>query len=184
DTLMQYLLDSFQSYESGHSDALNPFRTEPDKTFMGEHTLLQPATKAELQLFGEQILTKLDHVTNTPNVLPSNTLTAALAVLLSSLTGLSSDVPAGQRFFETSGTRSPAVTTVADPCAGNFLPSVAQDDKVMNMASDSSAAPNWTNSDAVPIANTIIPNAGRSNTAWKRAIDQWYHVDPAEEYER
>ncbi|KAK6992392.1 hypothetical protein R3P38DRAFT_3226262 [Favolaschia claudopus] len=46
DTLMRYLLDSLHSYEIGHGDALYPFRTEPDKSFMAEHN--------------KQILTKLD----------------------------------------------------------------------------------------------------------------------------
>ncbi|KAK6987789.1 hypothetical protein R3P38DRAFT_2366098, partial [Favolaschia claudopus] len=36
DTLMRYLLDSLHSYEIGHGDALYPFRTEPDKSFMAE----------------------------------------------------------------------------------------------------------------------------------------------------
>jgi len=57
---MRYLLDSLQSYESEHGGALYPFRMEPDKSFMSEHTALQPPTTAEFRLFGEQILTKLD----------------------------------------------------------------------------------------------------------------------------
>ncbi|KAJ7930271.1 hypothetical protein B0H13DRAFT_1518971, partial [Mycena leptocephala] len=60
DTLMRYLLDSLQSYESGHGDALYPFRPEPDKIFMSDHNALQPPTTAEFRVFSEQILTKLD----------------------------------------------------------------------------------------------------------------------------
>ncbi|KAJ7182077.1 hypothetical protein C8R46DRAFT_1314001 [Mycena filopes] len=41
DTLMRYLLDSLQSYESGHGDALYPFRNEPAKSFMGDSNALQ-----------------------------------------------------------------------------------------------------------------------------------------------
>ncbi|KAJ7898823.1 hypothetical protein B0H14DRAFT_3554223 [Mycena olivaceomarginata] len=42
DTLMKYLVDSLQSYETGHGDALCPVPHEADKSFMGEH-LLHPA---------------------------------------------------------------------------------------------------------------------------------------------
>ncbi|KAJ7933625.1 hypothetical protein B0H13DRAFT_1480033, partial [Mycena leptocephala] len=34
DTLMKYLLDSLQSYENGHGDALCPVPQEADKSFM------------------------------------------------------------------------------------------------------------------------------------------------------
>ncbi|KAK6984478.1 hypothetical protein R3P38DRAFT_2806491 [Favolaschia claudopus] len=44
----------------GHGDALYPFRTQPDKSFMAEHNELQPPSTAEFRLFGSQILKKLD----------------------------------------------------------------------------------------------------------------------------
>ncbi|KAJ7182076.1 hypothetical protein C8R46DRAFT_1027878 [Mycena filopes] len=31
----------------------------------------------------------------------------------------------------------------------------------------------------VPIPGAIIPNVGRDAYSWKRAVDQWYHGDPA-----
>ncbi|KAK7013580.1 hypothetical protein R3P38DRAFT_3576197 [Favolaschia claudopus] len=93
DTLMRYLLDSLQSYKTGHGDALYPFRTEPDKSFMGEHNALQPPSTA--------------------------------------------------------------------------------DDSSDDENSDPSTA-------FIPISGAIIPGVGKDSNAWKRAVDQWYHGDPAQ----
>ena len=44
---MKYLMDSLQSYETGHSDALCPIQNEADRSFMGEHHHLEPVSRAE-----------------------------------------------------------------------------------------------------------------------------------------
>ncbi|KAF8228319.1 hypothetical protein L208DRAFT_1292218, partial [Tricholoma matsutake] len=49
DTLMKYLIDSLQSYESGHGNALHPICAEPDKSFMGDHIAMQTVTVEEFQ---------------------------------------------------------------------------------------------------------------------------------------
>ncbi|KAF8233405.1 hypothetical protein L208DRAFT_1048733, partial [Tricholoma matsutake] len=36
DTLMRYLIDSLQRYETDQSDALCPMQTEADQSFMGD----------------------------------------------------------------------------------------------------------------------------------------------------
>ena len=48
---MKYLLDSLQRYETNHSDALCPVQNEYDKSFMGDHKLLEQPTNQDLQLF-------------------------------------------------------------------------------------------------------------------------------------
>ncbi|KAJ7934594.1 hypothetical protein B0H13DRAFT_2227265 [Mycena leptocephala] len=49
DTLMKYLLDSLQSYEMGHSDALCPVPVEADQSFMGDHLLVRPVATEEFR---------------------------------------------------------------------------------------------------------------------------------------
>ncbi|KAJ7884814.1 hypothetical protein B0H14DRAFT_3740898 [Mycena olivaceomarginata] len=61
DTLMRYLLDSLQSYESGHGDALNPHRLEMDKSFMGDYEVLKAPTVGEFRTLSDKILTKLEN---------------------------------------------------------------------------------------------------------------------------
>ncbi|KAJ7323349.1 hypothetical protein DFH08DRAFT_941575 [Mycena albidolilacea] len=184
DTLMRYLLDSLQSYESGHGDALYPFRTEPDKSFMGEHNLLQVATKAELNSLGHTILTRLDGMTAlnaSPAVsLPSmDTISAVLSALGTSASSLSSGgrqttiADLGKFVMNHNSERLPAVAT----CDGSH-------DGQMTAMSESgsgrgSAATDWSDSNIIPVANTIIPKLRKSNMAWKQAIEQWDNGDPA-----
>ena len=52
---MKYLVDSLQSYESGHSDALCPVQREADKSFMGDHKLFEPVTVNEFRTISSSI---------------------------------------------------------------------------------------------------------------------------------
>lgn len=47
---MKYLIDSLQSYETGHSDALCPIQREADEWFMGEHQGSRPVTQHDLDI--------------------------------------------------------------------------------------------------------------------------------------
>lgn len=49
DTLIKYLVDSLQSFENGHGDALHPIPLEQDESFMGDHTLMKNVTTDELR---------------------------------------------------------------------------------------------------------------------------------------
>jgi hypothetical protein len=49
DTMIKYLVDSLQSYETGHGNALCPIATEADKTFMGEHVNQAPPSTEEIR---------------------------------------------------------------------------------------------------------------------------------------
>jgi hypothetical protein len=59
DTLIKYLVDSLQSYESGHGDALHPIPLDPEKNFMGDHLALKPVTNHEFYEF-KHSLNRLD----------------------------------------------------------------------------------------------------------------------------
>lgn len=56
---MRYLMDSLQSYETGHGDALCPIPKEAEKSFMGEHLLVKPVVTEEFRLVTSQILKKI-----------------------------------------------------------------------------------------------------------------------------
>ncbi|KAJ7753850.1 hypothetical protein B0H16DRAFT_1544129 [Mycena metata] len=66
DTLMKYLLDSLQSYETGHGDALCPVPLEADKSFMGDHLLVRPVATEEFRTVTSQIITHLTKLSLTP----------------------------------------------------------------------------------------------------------------------
>ncbi|KAJ7792481.1 hypothetical protein B0H14DRAFT_3563421 [Mycena olivaceomarginata] len=158
--IMCYLLDSLQSYESGHGDALYPFCTEPDKSFMGEHNLLQAATKAELNSLGHTILTRLDGMTasNASREYHEYQISQIFASIHSRITNT-------HLFCLLSGRQHL-------PCP-----------REMTAMSESgsghgSAATDWSDSNIIPVANTIIPKLRKSNMVWKQAIEQWYDGDP------
>lgn len=48
-------MDSLQSYETGHGNALCPSRLEPAKSFMSDHTLEQPVTVNDFRRFAAEI---------------------------------------------------------------------------------------------------------------------------------
>ena len=49
DTMIKYLVDSLQSYETGHGNALCPIAMEADKMFMGEHINQAPPSTEEIR---------------------------------------------------------------------------------------------------------------------------------------
>jgi hypothetical protein len=57
DMLIKYLVDSLQSYESGHGNALHPVALETEQVFMGEHIAFKPATCGDVQ----QVRMFVDH---------------------------------------------------------------------------------------------------------------------------
>jgi hypothetical protein len=59
---MKYLIDSLQSYESGHGNALYPIRAEPEKSFMGDHIAMQTVTAEEFQEMKRSVDQKLDNL--------------------------------------------------------------------------------------------------------------------------
>ncbi|KAK6991995.1 hypothetical protein R3P38DRAFT_2571614 [Favolaschia claudopus] len=151
DTLMRYLLDSLHSYEIGHGDALYPFRTQPDKSFMAEHNELQPPSTAEFRLFGNQILKKLDGLRTTVSSqshIISATTSSCVNHSLSYATSISDSEARPLQ-------QSPSSETSSD-----------EDSNTGVMV--------------VPIPGAIIPGVGRDRNAWKRAIDQWFHGDPSQ----
>ncbi|KAJ7873996.1 hypothetical protein B0H14DRAFT_3556286 [Mycena olivaceomarginata] len=66
DTLIKHLVDSLQSYETGHDDALCPVPHEADKSFLGEHLLVKPVAAEEFRTVTSQIITDLRKISLNP----------------------------------------------------------------------------------------------------------------------
>lgn len=58
---MKYLIDSLQSYETGHGDALCPIQREADEWFMGEHRGSQPVTQRDLDMKLDGLATRISN---------------------------------------------------------------------------------------------------------------------------
>ncbi|KAJ7620669.1 hypothetical protein B0H17DRAFT_1164583 [Mycena rosella] len=165
DTLMRYLLDSLQSYESGHGDALNPHRLEPDKSFMGDHDALKAPTVAEFRTLSEQILTKLDHFsTHVHTSCHSNTSSHAPTPAMASLSI--------QTVFGANTSNSTTIATAPT----SLIPSATSSHM-------SHAEPIFEDArvpgTSIPLAGVSIPGVGKDSKSWRRAIDQWENGDPS-----
>ncbi|KAK6974257.1 hypothetical protein R3P38DRAFT_2812172 [Favolaschia claudopus] len=164
-----------RSVNPGHGDALYPFRTEPDKSFMGEHNALQPPSTAEFRLLGGQILTTLDGIV--AQVGNAGPVAAAQLVDLAVLLQRTSVSP----IISTTScvNQSPPPNTVTTSIDGSVagplqaLPALPPSDSTDDENSDPSTA-------FIPISGAIIPGVGKDSNAWKRVVDQWYHGDPAQ----
>ena len=70
---MKYLVDSLQRYENDYSNSLCPVQNEPDQSFMGDHTLLQPVTVQEFRMLGTTIMSALKIPTACSQLVTVNT---------------------------------------------------------------------------------------------------------------
>ena len=62
---MKYLVNSLQSYESGHRNAQHPISAEPENNFMSEHSNMQPVTAEEIHELRRSVNQKLDDLVGT-----------------------------------------------------------------------------------------------------------------------
>ncbi|KAJ7858328.1 hypothetical protein B0H13DRAFT_2571611, partial [Mycena leptocephala] len=166
DTLVKYLLDSLQSYEMGHSDALCPVPLEADKSFMGDHLLVKPVATEEFRSVTSQIITHLTKISlNPPTCVCSHHPPDA-----------GRSVPSG------SGDSQLLASSTGNRSAG---PVSAQ----LNLPNRVSTSPPREESPvlgSIPISDRVaiipgvaIPNLKKGETAWLDAIQQWEHGDTA-----
>ncbi|KAF8955908.1 hypothetical protein BDZ97DRAFT_1907423 [Flammula alnicola] len=76
DTLIKYLVDSLQSFENGHGDALHPVPIQPTMSFMGDHVAAGAVTGVEFRQFGHSVNRKFDDlvtlITSAPRLAKPN----------------------------------------------------------------------------------------------------------------
>ncbi|KAJ6500206.1 hypothetical protein C8R47DRAFT_1317483 [Mycena vitilis] len=161
DTLMRYLLDSLQSYESGHGDALNPFRLEADKSFMGDYDALKAPTVAEFRTLSEKILTKLDHVSAPIRSVPWPPNSCAPPPGPVQVTAAFSSMS-----FSTSTIATTSNQMYVD--SSDSLTPPGQDPSLM----DVDKLPTQ-----LPLPGVVIPGIGKDANSWRRAVDQWEFGD-------
>ncbi|KAJ7867899.1 hypothetical protein B0H14DRAFT_3587365 [Mycena olivaceomarginata] len=155
---MPYLLDSLQSYESGHGDALNPHRLEMDKSFKGDYEVLKAPTVGEFRTLSDKILTKLEnfstqiHCTHLP---PAHGTTTAGS--MAEAFNLMSLLPVTALSTSNPSPLIPVQPTIWSQPSPHHHPDPA------------------TQSDAatLPLPRISVPSVGKDAMAWLRAVDQW-----------
>jgi len=161
DTLIRYLMDSLQSYETGHGDALRPVATEMGQSFNGDCVLLNPVTAAEVremtaamdQKFGlvADMITKLSIDARTPGLQSMPTEAQHTNVCHKSPHQRSSSPP-GQ------------ISTAKFETGTHF-----NEDRQRSHSL----------SPVSPVTpGLLIRNLSRGSDAWREAVKQWNESDP------
>lgn len=164
DTLIKYLVDSLQSYESGHGDALCPTPREADKSFMGDHLLVQPVTTDEFRTFSVAVMAAIrESKAMTAPQLPSSSpcfLARTIQPQVDTNRSLSPVTNANREFQR---------DTIADRDL-----TVPWQYSVTSVPFDGPAP---LSSNPVPIAGVYIPDLGRKKGTWRIAVRQWEEPD-------
>ncbi|KAK7050285.1 hypothetical protein R3P38DRAFT_3606265, partial [Favolaschia claudopus] len=161
DTLMKYLLDSLQSYETGHADALCPVQNEVDKSFMGEHLLVKPVTTQEFRATTSEIMAKLNAI---------------------SLDSSNSQNSHRDRHGSTT------LSTRSYPTASPPLSPPTQSNPARNASVENISNPNTPSRNSRPliseqvevIPGVAIPDLKKGDKAWLEAVRQWEHGDESQ----
>ena len=153
---MKYLVDSLQRYENDYGNALCPVQNEPDQSFMGDNTLLQPVTVNEFRMFGTTIMSAL----KSPSTASSQ---------LNTLPGLPNP---------------PAITSMPTPTIEQLdqtseAPPSPAPSATSRPATEQTVAPLANN---IPLAGVCIPDLPRGRGGWHVALRQWYDIDPKTGY--
>jgi hypothetical protein len=159
---MKYLIDSLQSYESGHGNALYPICTEPEKSFMGDHITKQAVTAEEFREMKCSVDRKLDD------------LVGALH------SGLSMGVipcpaiqPGGINHGPIRNAPGRDIRRIASTPYLSAPPKPIEDDSTNNCD-----APLRYSSRPIPIACVHIPDVGHGRGGWRKAVEQWEQGSP------
>ncbi|KAJ6480027.1 hypothetical protein C8R47DRAFT_1186705 [Mycena vitilis] len=154
DTLMKYLLDSLQSYETGHGDALCPVPHEADRSFMGDHLLVKPVATEEFRSVTSEIITQLTKIN----------------LNVSSYGRCSHSESSGHPIQAPPTVRISGAPAVVFPVIHRPNQPTREDSSVFN------SVPISDRVNIIP--GVAIPDLKKGESAWLDAIRQWEHGDP------
>ncbi|KAF5387172.1 hypothetical protein D9615_002091 [Tricholomella constricta] len=179
DTLMKYLLDSLQSYENGHGDALHPIPKGFSKSFMGEDVEVSPVTAGEVRELKRSVDEKLDNI--------DQNLDKRMNKIVSQITSSFDEAHLAkchmsQRHHRERGS---LVVRAARLSAAPYISSTGTANKSAGVESASDSCGSLPRSQrnkknerrAAPIQGVAIPNLKAGPDAWKQAIKQWEEGD-------
>ncbi|KAF7797065.1 hypothetical protein EIP86_008257 [Pleurotus ostreatoroseus] len=203
DTLVKYLIDELHMYENDFSDALSPLRREARESFTSVHTLTAAVSTAEFREYTSLIDNKMTELTNvfdnrlsvladlitklqlTPQSAPASSSNATPA-LVTPATNLSFATPTTAPAHTGPGTEAQAVVlgtpnAIQYVAVGAGMPLVPVVSSAFMLSGNSEGAEPRA---VAPVPQATIPDLPRPrknqpSTAWKVAIEQWRHGDPA-----
>jgi hypothetical protein len=159
--LIKYLVDSLQSFENGHGDALHPIPIDPTNFFMGDDSAMKPATSEEVRQLAASVHRTVDTLSTTVH-----------SALLQTANARSHLTPQS-----TLGGQIESIINV--PGIGEAQnPQILGSESTASRTSESVSSSRSVSPSSLPIAGVSIPPLGHAPGAWRRAIKQWTDVDP------
>jgi hypothetical protein len=159
---MKYLVDSLQSYETGHGDALCPIQTEADQSFMGDHLQLKAISIQEFREMKMSLDRRLINVVETVE------------------TSIRSLCKSDDNSTLTLYSMHPS-----SPCPGPIRtpPETPRIEHPYTSASMSMSAPRTITAASkstltISTVTATIPDLRRGPNAWLQAVEQWEIGDP------
>jgi hypothetical protein len=140
--------------------------TEADKSFMGDHILVQPVTTNEFRMFSSAIFSMLQSVSHPTMVTPP--INSFVTPGMPALTAITGNDPC--QWFH-----NPNSHWQQSARAEPIVLSAARADPTPVTDSTSTTVTEATN---LPIMDVNIPDLPRSKGTWERAIAQWFEIDP------
>jgi hypothetical protein len=164
--LIKYLVDSLQSFENGHGNALHPIPIDPTDFFMGDDSAMKPATSEDIRQLAASVHRTVDSLSMTVHSALSQTVNAGNH--LSPQSTLGGQMP---------------VESISVPGFGEARNSQIGSESTASCSSESVSSFESQNSRSVspsslPVAGVSIPSLGHAPGAWRRAVKQWTEVDP------
>ena len=185
DTLIKYLVDSLQAYETGHGDALHPVQKGADQSFMGDHIATAHVTAGEVREMTHTITRTVERALSTltekiqlvPHLCSQNGGTQGSRMDMPGAGPGGRGPPTRPRAQEVRSTSAPYTLPELQPISTSVLdqvplepdcPSVQEGDRPVKLK----------RARVPPIPGVYIPDLGRKQGAWLRAIEQWENTDP------
>ena len=180
--MIKYLVDSLQAYETGHGDALHPVQKGADQSFMGDHITTAQVTAGEVREMTHTITRTVERALNTltekiqlvPHLCSQNGVTQGSCVDMPGAGLGGRGLPTHPRAREARSTSAPypelqriSPSTLEQVPLEPECPSVESDRPVKSKRAR-----------VPPIPGVYIPDLGRKQGAWLRAIEQWENIDP------
>jgi hypothetical protein len=164
--LIKYLVDSLQSFENGHGNALHPIPIDPTNFFMGDDSAMKPATSEEVRQLAASVHRTVDTL--------STTVHSALLQTANARSHLTPQSTLGGQ-IESGIINVPGIGEAQNPQIGSESTASCTSESVSSFESQQSRS---VSSSSLPIAGVSIPSLGHAPGAWRRAIKQWTDVDP------
>ncbi|CAA7265651.1 unnamed protein product [Cyclocybe aegerita] len=167
DTLIKYLVDSLQSYENGHGDALHPIPIEKDVTLLGDHVGLAPATNSDISQLRSSFLSEIQTEIQTL----STTINSQLSAIAE--TASATHLPTHEVTVQRSMSRELRSAEIAPYPPTKFRSSV----QLLASQSPGPEVDAPALHESLPLSKVSIPDLGQERGAWRRAIFQWMAAD-------